>query len=151
MRKTLFVTTILLALAAWGMAQQEPSSQSSPSTSQGTASQAPNSQSSPNSGQGAAQSAGQNSVQGCLGGSGNNFTVTDKSGTSYQLQLPAGANASALKPHIGEEVRVEGDTASASGSNSAAAASGNQPTINVKNIYRVSPTCSTKSGAPPKQ
>ncbi|HKC70535.1 MAG TPA: hypothetical protein VKB60_02875 [Terriglobales bacterium] len=90
-------------------------------------------------------------MQGCLGGSGNNFTVTDKGGTSYQLQLPAGANASALKPHIGEEVRVEGDSASASGSNSAAGTSGNQPTINVKNIYRVSPTCSTKSGAPPKQ
>jgi len=150
MRKTLFVTTILLALAAWGMAQQEPSSQSSPSTSQGTASQAPNTQSSPNNGQGT-QSAGQNSVQGCLGGSGNNFTVTDKSGTSYQLQLPAGANASALKPHIGEEVRVDGTTSNASGSNSAAGASANQPTINVKNIYRVSPTCSAKSGAPPKQ
>ncbi|HKU19392.1 MAG TPA: hypothetical protein VJQ50_00160 [Terriglobales bacterium] len=135
MRKTLFVTTILLALAAWGIAQQEPNSQRPPSSSQGTSQ----------------SSAGQNSVQGCLGGSGNNFTVTDKSGTSYQLQLPAGANASALKPHIGEEVRVEGDTAGASGSNSAAGTSSNQPTINVKNIYRVSPTCSTKSGAPPKQ
>lgn len=135
MRKTLLLTTIVLALAAWGMAQQEPSSQRPPASSQGTT-QSP---------------AGQNSVQGCLGGSGNNFTVTDKTGTSYQLQLPAGANASALKPHIGEEVRVEGTTSGASGSNSAASPSGNQPSINVKNIYRVSPTCSTKSGAPPKQ
>lgn len=135
MRKTLFVTTILLALAAWGIAQQQPNSQRPPNSTQGTS----------------PSSADQNSVQGCLGGSGNNFTVTDKGGTSYQLQLPAGANASALKPHIGEEVRVEGTTSNTSGSSSAASASGNQPSINVKNIFRVSPTCSAKSGAPPKQ
>jgi hypothetical protein len=90
-------------------------------------------------------------VQGCLGGSGNAFTVTDKSGTSYQLQLPAGADASNLKPHIGEEVRVEGTTSNGSGANSAASTSGSAPTITVKNIYRVSPTCTSKSGAAPKQ
>lgn len=177
MRKTLLFTLILLALSAWVVAQQEPSSQAPPSSSQGTSQsspgqapntqsspsanpgeaqsspgQAPNTQSSPNANQGEAQSsAGQNGVQGCLGGSGNDFTVTDKSGTSYQLQLPAGADASNLKPHIGEEVRVEGSTSGGSGSNSASSTSGSRPTITVKNIYRVSPTCSSKSGAAPKQ
>jgi len=156
MRKTLLFTLILLALSAWVVAQQEPSSQAPPSSSQGTtqssSGQAPNTQSSPNANQGEAQSpAGQNGVQGCLGGSGNDFTVTDKSGTSYQLQLPAGADASNLKPHIGEEVRVEGSTSGGSGSNSASSTSGTRPTITVKNIYRVSPTCSSKSGAAPKQ
>ena len=162
MRKTLLSTLILLALSAWVVAQQAPSSQAPPSSSQGTSqpstSQAPNSQASPsagqtspNAGQGESPSSAGQSVQGCLGGSGNDFTVTDKTGTSYQLQLPAGADASNLKPHIGEEVRVEGATSSGSGSNSAASASGSRPSITVKNIYRVSPTCSTKSGATPKQ
>jgi hypothetical protein len=135
MRRTSLLTIILLALSAWVVAQQTPNSQSAPSTSQGTS-----------------QSADQNSVQGCLGGSGSNFTVTDKTGTSYQLQLPQGANPAALKPHVGEEVRVEGSMAGGSSSSpSAGGSSAGRPTINVKNIYRVSPTCSSKTpGATPK-
>ncbi|HSB76711.1 MAG TPA: hypothetical protein VLC12_13730 [Terriglobales bacterium] len=135
MRRILLLSTILLALSAWMAAQQ-----------------APNTQNPPSSGQGAQSSAGQNSVQGCLGGSGSNFTVTDKSGTSYQLQLPQGANPAALKPHVGEEVRVEGNMSNGSSSGQAAGgSSAGGPSINVKNIYRVSPTCSAKgSGAAPK-
>jgi hypothetical protein len=134
MRKTLLLTMILFTLSAWVVAQQQPNSQSAPSSSQGTAQ----------------SSAGQNTVQGCLGGSGNTFTVTDKSGTSYQLQLPQGADPTSLKPHIGEEVRVEGTTSSGSGASSGGSAAG-QPTITVKNIYRVSTTCSTKgTGGTPK-
>ena len=34
--------------------------------------------------------AGETSIEGCLGGSAGNFTLTDKSGMSYQLQLPQG-------------------------------------------------------------
>ena len=162
MRKTLLFTLILFALSAWVVAQQAPSSQAPPSSGQGTSqpstSQAPDTQaspsagqSSPSTGQGDSQASAGQSVQGCLGGSGNGFTVTDKTGTSYQLQLPAGADASNLKPHIGEEVRVEGSTSGGSGANSAASTSGSGPTITVKNIYRVSPTCSNKPGATPKQ
>jgi hypothetical protein len=155
MRKTLISTLILLALSAWVVAQQSPNSQNSPSTSPGTTqspgAQNPNSQSSPDNGQGAQSSASQNSVQGCLGGSGNNFTVTDKSGTSYQLQLPQGADANALKPHVGEEVRVEGTPSNGGSSASGSGSAAGQPSITVKNIYRVSTTCSTKSGAAPKQ
>ena len=136
MRKTLLLTTILLALSAWMMAQQ------------GTTPQSP-----PSSGQGAQSSASQDSVQGCLGGSGNAYTVTDKSGTSYQLQLPPGADPSSLKPHIGEEVRVEGSTSN-SGSNSPAGSSAaGGHSISVKNIYRVSTTCSgakSPGGAAPQ-
>lgn len=169
MRKTLLFTLILFALSAWVVAQQAPSSQAPPSSGQGTSqpstSQAPDTQASPSAGQsspsagqtspsagqGDSQASAGQSVQGCLGGSGNSFTVTDKTGTSYQLQLPAGADASNLKPHIGEEVRVEGSTSGGSGANSAASTSGSGPSITVKNIYRVSPTCSNKSGATPKQ
>jgi len=154
MRKSLLFTLMLLALSAWVMAQQAPDTQSPPSNSQGSTqspgAQAPNSQTAP--GQGAQSPAGQNSVQGCLGGSGSNFTVTDKSGTSYALQLPQGADPSSLKPHIGEEVRVEGTMGGGSSSSpSAGNSAGARPTISVKNIYRVSPTCSSKSsGAPSK-
>jgi hypothetical protein len=49
-----------------------------------------------------------NTIDGCLGGSVGNFTLVDKSGTTYQLVLPQGANANALTPHVGEEVRVAG-------------------------------------------
>ena len=59
MRKTLFITLILLALSAWVVAQQSPNSP--PSTSQGATQSA----------------AGGNSVQGCLGGSGNTALVTE--------------------------------------------------------------------------
>ena len=136
MRKTLLLTMILFALSAWVVAQQQPSSQSAP----------------PSSSQGGAQSsAGQNSVQGCLGGSGNTFTVTDKSGTAYQLQLPQGADPSSLKPHIGEEVRVEGTTSNGGSSASSGGSAAGQPSITVKNIYRISTTCSNKPGAAPKQ
>jgi hypothetical protein len=91
-------------------------------------------------------------VQGCLGGSGGSYTVTDSSGTSYQLQLPQGADPSSLKPHIGEEVRVEGSTSGSSGSSpSAGNTAGARPTINVKNIYRVAATCSNKNSTPPSK
>lgn len=125
MRKTLLLTTILLALSAWMMAQQ------------GTTPQSP-----PSSGQGAQSSASQDSVQGCLGGSGNAYTVTDKSGTSYQLQLPPGADPSSLKPHIGEEVRVEGSTSNSGSNSPAGGSSAGGHSISVKNIYRVATTCS---------
>lgn len=130
MRKTLLLTTILLALSAWTMAQQ------------GT-----NPQSPPSSGQGAPSSAAQDSVQGCLGGSGNAYTVTDKSGTSYQLQLPPGADPSSLKPHIGEEVRVEGSTSSSGANSPAGSSSAGGHTISVKNIYRVAATCGNAKGS----
>lgn len=153
MRKTILFTLMLLALSAWVMAQQAPNTQSPPSSSQGSAqsgAQTPNPQSAPN--QGAQSSGSQNSVQGCLGGSGNTYTVTDNGGTSYQLQLPQGADPSSLKPHIGEEVRVEGTTSGGSGSSpSAGNSAGARPTINVKNIYRVSNTCSNKGSANPSK
>jgi hypothetical protein len=134
MKRTLILTLILLALSAWVVAQQTPNSQSAPSTSQG-----------------AQSSAGQNSVQGCLGGSGSNFTVTDKTGTSYELQLPQGADPAALKPHVGEEVRVEGSMGGGSNASPSAGGSSAGRTISVKNIYRVSPACSSKTpGTSPK-
>ena len=140
MRKTFFLMLILLAVSAWAVAQQDPNSQNAPSTSASSQATAPSSDS--------------NGVQGCLGGSGDNYTVTDKTGTTYQLQLPSGGDTSKLKEHIGNEVLVTGAVANAaSGSPSAASSSAGQPSINVRGISKVSDTCTAKTpGAamPPK-
>jgi len=139
MRKTFFVMLILLAASAWAVAQQDANSQNAPSSS--TTSQA------------TAPPSGTNGIQGCLGGSGDNYTVTDKTGTTYQLQLPGG-DTSKLKEHIGNEVLVMGAVANAApGNPSASSSSHNQPSINVKGISKVSDTCSAKTpgaGVPPK-
>jgi len=63
-------------------------------------------------------------IEGCLGGSNPNYTVTDKSGTSYQLVIPQGTDASVLSKHLGESVQVQGSTDDASGPSSSASASG---------------------------
>src|SRR5262249_49066529 len=47
-------------------------------------------------------------IEGCLGGTSPNFTITDKAGTTYKLNFPPGANTSALESHIGESVRAIG-------------------------------------------
>ena len=140
MRKTLFLMLILLAVSAWAVAQQDTNSQNAPSTSA--------------SSQATTQPADSNGVQGCLGGSGDNYTVTDKAGTTYQLQLPPGGDTSKLKDHIGNEVLVTGAVANAaSGNASTAGSSTGQPSINVRGISKVSDTCNAKTpGAipPPK-
>src|SRR5262252_3397899 len=52
------------------------------------------------------QSAGN---RGCLGGSGPNFTLTDKAGTTYKLNIPPTADTSKLGQHVGEPVAVAGN------------------------------------------
>jgi hypothetical protein len=107
-------------------------------------------------------SAAGSSVEGCLGGSAGNFTVIDKSGTTYQLQLPAGADTSKLNAHLGEEVRVTGtmanakqpgDTSSASSASAsgAAGASGSQPSIAVTKIDKVGDKCTSNVQNPPSK
>lgn len=156
MRKILLLTIVLLVFAAWAVAQQGTTSPSAPPRD--------NSQSSQQSALGA------NVTDGCLGGSAGNFTVTDKAGTTYQLQLPANADTSKLGQHIGQEVRVTGTTSSASGSASAsssansgssagaagsapsAGASSAQPAINVTRMEKIADTCnSNPSGARPSK
>jgi hypothetical protein len=48
-------------------------------------------------------------TEGCLGGSDPNYTVTDKTGVTYKLNIPPNADASKLAAHVGESVQVEGD------------------------------------------
>ena len=93
-------------------------------------------------------------VEGCLSGTDGNFTLTDKSGTSYQLQ---GEN-SELAKHVGQEVRVEGmasASTSAASSSSEASPSGasSANALTVSKVKKVSDSCPAASGgtSTPKQ
>jgi hypothetical protein len=118
MKKTLVATLFVLATLAWAVAQQpgstpEPGSQQPASPS----SQAPGaSQSQTPSTPGSADQAGSQGqasnvpvTEGCLGGSAPNYTITDKAGTNYKLNIPPNADTSKLASHVGESVKVAGD------------------------------------------
>ena len=140
MRKTLLLTLILLVFAAWAVAQQGAASPSAPTNTQ-SSQQA---------------TAGENITEGCLGGSGGNFTVTDKAGTTYQLQLPPNADTAKLSQHVGQEVRVTGTSSpgssSAAGPAPSAGTSSAQSSINVTRMEKVADTCgSNPSSAKPSK
>ncbi|MGZ4826320.1 MAG: DUF5818 domain-containing protein, partial [Terriglobales bacterium] len=82
MKKITFATLILLLCSVWVFAQQNyPSEQKS-----------------------AASSSGATTVQGCLNRSDSGYTLTDKSGTTYQLT----GDTSKLSAHVGHEVQIKG-------------------------------------------
>ena len=103
-------------------------------------------------------------TEGCLGGSSPNFTITDKNGTTYKLDIPKEADTTPLNKHIGESVQVMGAVNNPSGSNSATPATGSaapgsstgaaaasQASIQVTRIGRGTGTCagSTTGAKPP--
>jgi hypothetical protein len=124
MTKTLLVLS-LLASTAWVQAQsQYPQASSS---------------------QSGAAASGQTTVEGCLQGSDGNYTLTDKSGTTYQLQ----GDTSKLSAHVAHEVQITGSTKSASTGTSpttdTATSATQQPTLTVKNVKHISKTCKSAS------
>ena len=173
MKKLLFLTLILLVSVGWAVAQnpatpgatpdqsQQPGAAQSPSAQPGAPAQQPGMASpadqASHAGQDASEAAAGSSVEGCLGGAAGNFTLTDKSGTTYQLQLPAGADSSKLTSHVGEEVRVSGTTSNAKGGSDASAASaggtagGSQSTIAVTKIDKISDKCGSNAQTPPSK
>ena len=119
MYKTLMLSLVLLASAAWLQAQAGGYSQ--PSQSSGSAS-------------------GHMTVQGCLQGSDGNYTLTADDGTMYQLT----GNTSDLSAHVGHEVQISGTTSasSMSGSSRASTPEGTQQaTLDVKSMKHISKTC----------
>jgi hypothetical protein len=158
--KMLIVTVFMLAALAWAAAQQPsgtPEHRGGQATSRN--SQVPNASEPPASTPGsrdqdAAQSPAQAGSQGqaaitegCLGGSNPNFTITDKAGTTYKLNLPPYADASPLTPHVGESVQVMGEVKNAGTPDKAS--------IDVSKIGRGAGTCPAGSSrgaqSPPKQ
>ena len=124
MRKMLVMTLFMLATLSWAAAQTgaPPQGGSGQATSPG--SQTPGaSQSQPTMPGSTDQSTAPSGMQadsqssmanppvteGCLGGSDPSYTITDKAGTTYKLNIPPNANTSKLAQHVGEPVQVAGN------------------------------------------
>lgn len=147
MTKTILLILTLLSCTAWMVAQSTPSS--SPDTSSSGQSSASQS-SSGQSGSAASQSSdsmdgSQTTIRGCLNSSGGGYTLTDASGTTYQLQ----GDTSKLASHVNNEVEVKGTASGASGagapgaSASAGSAGGaGSQMFNVTKVKKVSSKCS---------
>jgi hypothetical protein len=107
MKNILVMTLFMLATLAWAAAQQPDSA---PEQNSGQAaspsSQAPGETQTQPSTPGSADQAGQGQesnapvTEGCLGGSAPNYTITDKTGTAYKLNMPPNADTSKLSPHV---------------------------------------------------
>ena len=157
MRRTLAVSLFILATLTWSLAQNPGATPSGGQQPPSASPQAPDaSQQTPPSGgagqnpsqPGAAQpqsqgpSANATITEGCLGGSGTDYTLTDKAGTTYKLNFPATANVSTLSSHVGEPVRVLGDITDAG--------KAGQSSINATKIGRGTGTCPAGSSAQPQ-
>jgi len=136
MKKILLTSMFMLAMFAWAAAQQPSGTQDqgggqtgSPSTQSPSQTQPPASGSSQNGSGGVAADAPV--TEGCLGGSDPNYTITDKAGTTYKLNIPANKDTSKLAAHVGESVQVAGNV------NKSGTAS-----IDVQGIGRGMGTCS---------
>jgi hypothetical protein len=148
MKKILATVLFTLATLAWASAQQPgsmpPQQGSGAATSPG--SQAPGATQSQPATPGN-QAINAPVTEGCLGGSNPNYTITDKAGTTYKLNIPPNANTSVLAQHVGESVQVAGNV-------NGAGKAGNS-SIDVQGIGRGSGNCpgspSTGAQPPPKQ
>ena len=122
MTRKWILALVLLLPAAWLQAQNESHSGSNPSDKP-TSAQA-------------------STVEGCLQGSNGVFTLTDKSGMTYQIQ----GDTSALTEHVGHEVKITG-TSQTSSSDSAqsqgagASSASQQPVIQLQDVKHISKTC----------
>lgn len=137
----LFLSVLLLGLS-WAVAQNSTPS-SSPSTNSGQTTH------SARAGQTSETSAGgEKSVEGCLSGTGGNYTLTDKNGMTYQLA----GDTSKLSEHVGHEVRIMGTEGSASagsetaGGNAAGGSAAGAQMIHVTSVKHISKTCKSGTG-----
>src|SRR5215469_4755802 len=154
MKKHILTIAMLLASGIWLSAQQNPASsagqaagsaasqagQDAKQAGQAAAGQAE--QSAKDAGQ-AVNNATKMKVKGCLSGSDGNYTLTDNSGTAYQLS----GDTSKLSSHVGHEIQVTGTTAEA-----AASAVGSTPkSIEVTNFKASGTACPSAAGSKPPQ
>jgi hypothetical protein len=155
MRNILVMILFMLAMLAWAAAQQ-PGSAAERNSGQTTSpsSQTPDATQTQPSTPGSAGQAGSQGqasnapvTEGCLGGSDPNYTITDKTGTAYKLNMPLNADTSKLASHVGESVQVQGDVKDTSKSGNAS--------IDVQAMGRGTGNCpgsgSRNAQPPPKQ
>ncbi len=151
MKNILAIALFLSATLTWAAAQQagSPMGQSGGQTTVPGSQMPGASQSQPGMPGTAGQNGGSGSedqatsapvTEGCLGGSAPNFTITDKAGTTYKMNIPAGANTAVLSQHVGESVQVQGNVNS-----------GSTPSIDARRIGKGTGTCPKGAQATPKQ
>ena len=146
MTKTILLGITLLASTAWMAAQSTPSSGSQDSTAGQTSSQSSTGASQSTSGMNGSET----TIRGCLNSAGGGYTLTDASGTTYQLQ----GDTSKLSAHANEEVEVKGTASGASGAGSAGSSAGSSTSassgstastgaqsFNVTKVKKVSGSC----------
>src|SRR5262249_55163398 len=92
------------------------------------------------SAQATAADPGVQSIEGCLAGSGGNFTVTDSSGKTFQLS----EDTPKLGEHVGQTVRISGSekSAGADAPGGGGSPAGAKPTFTVQKVKMVSANCS---------
>lgn len=134
MRKTVLLSLFLLC-AVWAFAQTSSTpSQTTPSQTTSTTSSTTSSQTSTSTGK-------ETKVEGCLNGSGGNYTLTDSAGKTWQLS----GDTSKLAEHVGHKIEVKGTTSPASSTSgtagAAGASTGSNDTLNLTSMKMVSPTC----------
>ena len=176
MPKTILLTITFLACTAWMAAQQGnppssgyPGSSTSAGQSTGQADSQNGAQTTGQSGSENGQTAGapgssghgHTTLRGCLSSSGGGYTLTDASGTQYQLS----GDTSKLSQHVNNEVEVKGSTSASSGygsgstgaSASTGSSAGSQSAtgsagagsagqmFNVTKVKKISGSCNTSS------
>ena len=82
------------------------------------------------------------SIEGCLQGSNGSFTLTDNSGTTYQLQ----GDTSKLAKHVGHEVQITGSPSkSSAGTSTSETAGSSQQALTVDKVKHISESCKSTS------
>jgi hypothetical protein len=123
MKRNFLLISILLLSASWAMAQHGGGYGNESSDSNHDASQV--------------------TVQGCLGEDGGNFTLTEPSGTTYQLI----GKTEELRAHVGHTMRVTGTSTSATQvPGSMSETTETQPTLSVTSFKHVSANCGETPG-----
>jgi hypothetical protein len=85
-------------------------------------------------------SAHASTVQGCLQGSNGSFTVTNKSGSTYEIQ----GDTSTLAKHLGHEVQITGTTSTPADKGEPSGRTGSateQQIIHLQDVKHVSKSC----------
>jgi hypothetical protein len=79
----------------------------------------------------------QQTVQGCLQGGDHQLTLTDGSGTTYELE----GDTAKLKEHIGHEIQVSGTIGKSAASSSTSPPKDSSQTIQVVDVKHLSSGC----------
>ena len=136
MTKVLLSAAFLVLSVTWVAAQNSDTTGSQSSQPGSSSAGQSSSQSSSSMGSGS-----ETSVEGCLSGSGGNYTLTSSTGTTYQLT----GDSDDLGKHVNQQVRVKGTQSASSASSSASPSSSTSPSSSSSST---SPSSSSGSMSP---